>query len=108
MINGATQGLCSQPVIGISCHPDLTGRLIDELRLQLFRAMAGYWLDWWSTVPTAAAAFLGASTGPIAALTFRCAAGGTVPFLALEKSASAKNSYPTGVLAAGMSYAMGT
>ena len=46
--------------------------------------MAGYQLDGQSHVPTVDAAFLSASMGPFVALTFRCAAGGAVPFFTLE------------------------
>ena len=35
-------------------------------------------------MPTADAAFAGASVGPLAALAFKCAAGGTVLCLVLE------------------------
>ena len=64
MIYGAPQSLYSQPVISVSCNLDRTGGEIDELRLQLFGAVAGYWQDKWSTTPTADAAFLSASAGP--------------------------------------------
>ena len=50
----------------------------------MFKAVAGYWLDGQSIVPTADAAFLNASMGPLATLTFRCAAREAVPFLMLE------------------------
>ena len=50
----------------------------------MFGAVAGYWLDGQSTAPTVDIAVLGASVDPLAALMFRCAAGGEVPFLVLK------------------------
>ena len=80
-IYGVPWGLCIQPIIGVGCNLDWTGRKIDQLRLLLFGAVAGYQLDGQSTAPTANAASIGAIMGPLATLTFRCAARGTVLFL---------------------------
>ena len=103
MIYGAPQGLCSQCVIGVGCHLDWTGRESDKLRLWLSRAMPSYWLDGWSTVPTADPAFLSARVGPLATLTFRCAAREQSNFVCLRPRASAKNGCSTAVPAARMS-----
>ena len=103
MIYGVPWGVHSQPVIRFGGSLNWTWREIDELRIQLFRAVAGYWLDGWSTVPTADAASIGASIGPLVTLTIRCTAGGQSHFLHLIPRVSANNSCPTGVPAAWMS-----
>ena len=70
--------------------------------------MAGYQLDWQSTVPTADASFFGASMGPLFTLTLGVLPGEQSHFLYLRPRVSAKNGCPTGVLAAWMSVARGT
>ena len=78
----------------VSCSLDWTGRETKEPRLQLFGAVVGYQLDGKSTVPTADVAFFGANTGPLAALTFRCAVGGAALFLTLETKGECKEQLP--------------
>ena len=88
------KALHSKPVIGVYFCLGWTVGEIVELRLQLFRAVGGYQLDGQRTVPTAGAAFLGHSAGPLPALTFRCAAGETIPFLMLEIKGHCKEWFP--------------
>ena len=58
---------------------------IDKFRLYLFKAVAGYWMDGWNTMPTADAAFLIANAGPLATLTFMFAVREAVLFLTFGK-----------------------
>ena len=90
MIYSATQALHSQPVIGVSCSLEHTGGKIDELRPWLFSAVAGYWLEGQSVTAKANTSPINANVGPLAALTFRCAARGAVPFLVLETNGKSK------------------
>ena len=74
--------------------PCLDWKEIDKLRLWLFGAVVDYWLDGQSTVPTANTDFLSASTGSLAALTFRYSARWVAPFLALETDGACEEWLP--------------
>ena len=100
MIYGPPWGLHSQPFIGFICKLNWTGREIDKLRLPLFRAVSGYWLDGWRTSPTADTASIGANAGPLATWPSCVLPGEQSHFLCLRTRVSAKNGCPTGVLAA--------